>query len=51
LRQPTRGDLPAWRLGEWLTTPHRKKNLVAKLYADLAFGWVLWNDFGDGKWI
>jgi hypothetical protein len=24
-REPTRGDPPAWVLGEVLTTPHRKK--------------------------
>jgi hypothetical protein len=23
--QPTRGGPPAWGLGMWLTTPHRKK--------------------------
>jgi hypothetical protein len=33
-RQPTRGDVPACRLGKGLTNPHRKKQLVMKCYTE-----------------
>jgi len=30
--QLTRGDLPAWRLGEGLTTPYRKKSFYKVIH-------------------
>ena len=52
--QPTRGGLPAWGLGEVLTTPHLKKKIaiLRKVHNFLGLGLILWCDLsnGEGTW-
>jgi len=52
-RQPTRGGPPALGLGEGLTTPHWKKknSLLQNITQDLRFGWILWNNLGNRKFV
>jgi hypothetical protein len=40
--QPTRGDPPAWWLGEVLTTAHRKKLSRYETFERLGPGLILW---------